>query len=184
MKGHVARETIAYTGEQLRSNFALTTFGVAGDSIVAFCGPCDVRPDKIVDIEDLRQGNRIYSENMLHFIVEHRHPDLEKSVLRQLMLVTIIKELLNAQLGGAVRREHTDLYDGDAKISVSVATVSPVSSLIHCGINISSANTPVKTRGLDDYHIEPIGLARRVVEQYVRETERLWSAQCKVKWVE
>lgn len=184
MKCHVAEGTIAYDGEQLRSNFALTAFGILGDSIVAFCGPCDVRPDKIVDIEDLRQGHRIYSENMLHFIVEHRGPDLEKCVLRQLMLINIIRDLLNEHLGGAVRREHTDLYDGDAKLSVSVATVSPVSSLIHCGVNISSANTPVKTRGLDDYRIDPFGLARRVVEQYARDTDRLLAAQCKVRWVD
>lgn len=185
MKYHVAEETIAYTGEQLHSNFALTVFGILGDSIVAFCGPCDVRKDKIVDIEDLRAGNRIYSERMLHFIVEHHDTGLEKNVLRQIMLVNIIKDSINARLGGlVVRREHTDLYDGDAKLSVSVATASPVSSLIHFGINISSANTPVKTRGLDDYRIAPADLARRVVEEYARDTDRLYTARCKVKWVE
>ena len=184
MNYHFAEGELAYTGEQLRSNFAYDRFGVIGDSIVSFCGTCDVKKEWMVDMEDLRAGSEIRSESMLHFIVEHHETDLEKNVYRQILLAVIVKDLLNDRLGKAViQRRHTDLYDGEAKLSVSVATLSPVSSLIHFGINISSRNTPVTTRGLDDYGINPRGFADTVMKQYIREIEDTLHARYKVKWV-
>ncbi len=184
MKYLLVDEKITYTGEQLRSNFAYKQFGVIGDSIVAFCGPCDVGKEWMVDIEDLRTGKMIYSESMLHFIVEHHDTDLEKNVLRQIILADIVKDALNDHLGRtAVNRSHTDLYDGEHKLSISVATVTPVSSLIHFGINISSINTPVPTRGLDDYNLKPADFAERIMKKYTREIEDIYRTRCKVKWV-
>lgn len=185
MKYHLAKKTITYTGEQLHSNFAYSEFGLAGDSIVAFCGPCDLKREAIVDLEDLKDGNRIYSENMLHFIAEHHDTDLEKGVLRQLVFTSIVQDTLNSFLGNAVvRRVNSDLYDDDAKLSISVATVSPVSSLIHFGINISSVNTPVNTKGLADYGIDPFELANTVMEKYANEIDGIYKARCKVRWTE
>jgi len=184
MKYLLVRDGIAYTGEQLQSNFAYIHFGIVGDSIVAFCGPCDVKKDRMVDIEDQKAGSTIYSESMLHFIVEHHDTDLERNVLRQIMLAAIVKDTLNDIVGTtAIRRVHTDLYDSDAKLSISVATVSPVSALIHFGINISSVNTPVKTKGLDDYEIDAFDFAKRVMEKYVDDIDDAYQARCKVKWV-
>ncbi len=185
MKYHVATDERVYTGEQLHSSFAYTTFGILGDSIVAFCGPCDVKTERIVDIEDLRGQNRIYSESMLHFIIEHYDTDLEKAVLRQMTFASIVKESIDHRLKESrIRRMHTDLYDGDAKLSVSVATVTPLSSLIHFGINITSTNTPVKTRGLADYGIAPLDFAHFVAKEYVEEMKKLHDSRCKVRWVE
>lgn len=184
MKYFLAKQPMTYTGEQLRSNYAYTHFGIVGDSIVAFCGPCDVTVEAMVDIEDVKARSRIYSENMLHFIVEHYDTDLEKNVLRQVLLTNIVKDLLNSIIRGSmVRRVGTDLYDGDAKLSVSVATVTPISSLIHYGINISSANTPVKAKGLEDYSTDPLEFADLVMKQYVQDLEGIYNARCKVKWV-
>ncbi len=184
MKSRFIKDEIRYTGEQLRSNFALDTFGIVGDSIVAFVGPCEVKAEFMVDMEDLKAGRVIYSESMLHFIVEHHDMDLERNILRQLVLAAIIKEQLNGILGrDAVRRAHTDLYDGDAKLSVSIATLSPVSALIHFGVNISSKNTPVTTRGMDDYGIDTLKIAEVVMKEYVSELDHADHARCKVKWV-
>ncbi len=184
MKSKFIEETIRYTGEQLQSGFAYKNFGILGDSIIAFSGGCDVHTEEMVDIEDLRAGSRIYSEQMLHFIIEHYNIDLEKGVLRQTLLAVIIEELINKKVGRSViRREGSDLYDGDCKLSISVATVSPLSVLIHFGVNISSANTPVKTRGLNDYGIEPVDFAREVMACYIREDEAVYNARCKVRWV-
>jgi len=183
VKYHFEKSTISYTGEQLRSNFAYESFGIIGDSVAAFCGSCDVKKEAMVDIEDLRAGNRIYSENMLHFIVEHHDTDLEKGVLRQILLANIIRDLLNLHIGKpTVKRVHSDLYDGDSKLSISVATATPVSTVIHFGINISSSNTPVKTKGLVDYHIEPSDFANRVLREYTAEYDNIDKARCKVKW--
>ncbi len=185
MKYHVSGERLAYTGGQLHSNFAYTAFNILGDSIVAFCGPCDVKPEHMADIEDLKDSSRIYSENMLHFIVEHHDLDLEKGVLRQLLLVSICHEEINYLLGEQrIRRVHSDLYDGDSKLSISVATVTPISTIIHLGMNITSANTPVKTVGLEDYGIDPVGLATVIVEKYAQDVDKLHEARCKVRWVD
>lgn len=185
MKQHLSNVLELYTGEQLQSNFAYKHFGVIGDSIVAFCGPCDVKADRMVDIEDRKAGSTIYSEHMLHFIVEHHDIDMERNVLRQIMLANIVKDTLNGILGRlAAHRKHTDLYDGDAKLSVSVATVSPLSSLIHFGVNISSVNTPVRTKGLQDYGVDHEQFARTVMQKYVADVDRLHLTRCKVKWVQ
>jgi hypothetical protein len=185
MKYQIIKDKITYSGEQLVANFSYSAFGIVGDSIVAFRGPCDVKRSAMVDIEDLRAHNRIYSEDMLHFIVEHHDTDLEKSVLRQLLLVNIVKDNLNRRLKHiAITRVHSDLFDGDSKLSVSVATVTPLSTLIHLGINISSLNTPVKTKGLADYDIEPLAFADVVMQEYIAEVDKIYDSRCKVKWVQ
>lgn len=185
MKHHLIKTEISYTGKQLRSNFAYTHFGLVGDSIIAFCGKCDVAQEKMVDLEDLKAGKQIYSESMLHFIIEHYDTDLEKAVLRQLLFTNIIKDLMNDIKSGApIIRIGTDLYEGDAKLSISIATVTPISSLIHFGINITSINTPVKTKGLKDYNIGPYKFADSVMDIYKKEQDKIYTARCKVRWTE
>ena len=178
----IAEEQISYTGEQLRPHWAFQTFDLLGDSAVAFFGPCDVQPEHMRDVEDLRAASRIYSENMLHFIIEHFGEGLDLAVWRQRAFMAIIAEALNARLGRpAIRRVGSDLYDGEHKLSVSVAGVSLVSSLIHAGINISSRNTPVSARGLEDYGIPPRDFAERILRAYAEECESALKAQCKVR---
>lgn len=184
MKYRLIKDEITYTGEQLQSNFAYTTCGIVGDSIIAFCGVCDVKLEAMVDIEDLKAGHRIYSESMLHFILEHFDTDLEKAVVRQFLFADIVKDSINEGIGRlVVKRVHSDLYDEDAKLSVSVATVTPISSLIHFGLNITSINTPVKTKGLRDYSIDPHEFANLVMDRYTKEYDKITTARCKVKWV-
>ena len=175
-------ETLPYSGEQLRSLWAYERFGLVGDSAVAFIGPCDVRPEFMRDMEELRDGARIFSENMLHFIIEHFEHDLEKTVLRQRLFIALMAEQLNARLEPPrIRREGGDLYDDDRKLTVSVATASPVSGLIHAGINVSSRNTPVPTRGLDDYALAADAFARDMLAAYAREIAGVHTARCKVR---
>ena len=175
-------DRITYTGEQLHSLWAYRSFGLLGDSAVAFVGGCDVRPEYMRDVEDLRASSKIYSEEMLHLIVEHFDTDLNRAILRQRILVAIMAENLNRRLDKPVIiRRGSDLYDGTRKLSVSIATASPVSSLIHAGINVSSRNTPVPTRGLDDYHIAPRGFAEEVLQAYAEECAGVLRARCKVR---
>ena len=184
MKSKLIADPIAYTGDQLRSHWAYEKYDIQGDSIVAFIGPCDVTIDKLVDLADRKEHKIIYSEEMLHFIVEHFDRDLEKTLLRQKLLITIVMEKLNHRLKGApVHRLGDDLFDEDRKLSVSIATLTPVSTMIHAGINISSQNTPVKTKGLREYEIDPGELAEAVMNQYRAEMKFLTLARCKVKGV-
>ena len=178
----VVPEEMTYTGEQLASHWAYRRYNLLGDSAIAFIGPCDVRPEHMKDLEDVKAASKIYSERMAHFIVEHFDADLGRAILRQHLLIAIMADLLNARLGEPrVRREGSDLYDGAHKATVSIASISPVSALIHAGINISSRNTPVPTRGLADFGIDPRAFAADVLKAYADDCAAAERSRCKVR---
>ncbi|MBU0506612.1 MAG: DUF366 family protein [bacterium] len=182
MKVYFSEDTLTYDGTQLRSHFAYDTFNVLGDSIVAFIGPCDVKKEHLVDLEDVHQNQFIYSENMLHFIVEHFNDDLNLMIAKQRLLISLIIQEMNDTVENLnVKRQGDDIYDDTLKLSVSIATSSPVSCLIHTGINISSKNTPVPAVGLDDYKINAHALATGVLNRYRAEMDSMEKARCKVK---
>ncbi len=180
MKTHLAEGRIDYDGTQIHSLWAYRTFGVQGDSIVAFMGGCEVPFANMVDLEDVRARSRIASPHMLHFIVEHFDLDLEKTVLRQRLLSVLV----HSELGKDVRREGDDLFLGPGKLSISIATLTPVSSKIHFGINIRRAlDVGVETRSLEDLGVDPAALARRVMELYAAEMAGVLDARTRVRGV-
>lgn len=149
----------------------------------------------IVDVEDIRAKHKICGSLMLHFIIEHFDTDLEKTILRQRLLAGIVKDVL---LSGYVqefkssrrqklKRIGDDLYavtiTHNAKLSISIATASPVSTMIHFAINISTKGTPVKTAGLNDYKINPKDFALEVMKRYTEEMQSVKHARQKVNWV-
>ncbi|GAW94237.1 DUF366 family protein [Calderihabitans maritimus] len=185
MKNLWVKEKILYDGTQLVSLWAFRNWGLQGDSIVAFRGPCRVLLEHMVDLEDVRSQAAIFSEDMLHFIIEHFDLDLEKTIWRQRMFIVLIKEELERRLAVKLRRDGDDLYQGPNKLSVSIATLSPVSSLIHVGLNIISRNTPVPTVGLAEMGIENVeDLAHACMDSYVRENQQVKMARCKVRGVD
>lgn len=176
------KNPIQYNGLQLSSGWIKEKSGLAGDCVVAFCGGADVPVEHMVDLEDVARNAPIFSEAMLHFIVEIFDRDLERMVLRQRLLIAILlEELKKFPACARLERRGNDLYDDDAKLSVSVATTSPVSCLIHTGLNISSHNTPVKTRGLNDYDIDPKKLALAVMARFAEELKGVKHATGKVR---
>ena len=183
LKTLFVKEKIKYTGRELRSHFAYDSFNLQGDSIVAFCGETEVTVDHLVDIADIKDNAPIYSENMLNFIVEFFSGDLEAAILRQRLLMAIIKDEISLLSGSPLVREGDDIYEGEAKLSVSIATSSPVSFLIHAGVNISSENTPVRTKGLYDYGIDEQKFAESILSAFAIEMEGVGSARCKVRGV-
>jgi hypothetical protein len=174
----------AYEGSQLGSLWAFREQGVQGDSILGFRGPCEVSVERLVDLEDAKKGAFIYSSDMLHFIAEHFELDLEAAILRQYLLVGIAQDELNSrQKKHKVRRSGNDLYAGPAKLSVSIATLTPVSSKIHFGINVSSKGTPVRTMGLAEMGIQPAPFAQALLKRYVDDHARMAGARTKVRGV-
>jgi len=61
--------------------------------------------------------------------------------------------------------------------------VSPVSALIHLGVNISSENTPVPTLGLDDLEIPVDDFILKVLQGFINEMKGIEQARCKVRGV-
>ncbi|MBF2053214.1 MAG: DUF366 family protein [Candidatus Sericytochromatia bacterium] len=183
MQHFLLEERQSYTGHALRSHWIYQQTGQSGDAIIAFHGSCDVRLSEMVDLADVQENAPIYSENMLHFLIEHFQVPLDSMILRQRLFTSILQDLLRKAGCQNLRRSGDDLFDGEAKLSVSIATVSPVSGLIHLGLNISSHNTPVPTIGLADYGLEWKDVARQALQAYCGEMQEVKKALVKVRWV-
>ncbi|MBI1909551.1 MAG: DUF366 family protein [Deltaproteobacteria bacterium] len=182
MKIKFLEQRIDYNGSQLKSHWIFQNSGILGNAAVAFIGHCAVDPEHMVDLVDLKEGKKIASDEMLHFLVELFDTTLDQTIVLQRLLVSLAQqEILFRLQKPVVVRAGNDLYEGDAKLSVSIATSSPVSTLIHYGLNISSANTPVKTKGLNDYQIDPVPFAKTLLETFRHEVESLKEARAKVK---
>ena len=180
MKTHLVPGRVDYDGTQIHSLWAYRTFGVQGDSLVAFQGGCEIPFSNMVDLEDVIAKSRIASPLMLHFIAEHFDLDLEKAVLRQRLLAAIVRD----ELGGEVRRDGDDFFLGTGKLSISIATLTPVSSKIHFGINIERAlDVGVETRALRDLGVDPVDLSRRVLAQYAAQIAGIHDARTRVRGV-
>lgn len=173
MKTHFIDTQINYDGTQLKSHWIYDVTGDLGDSLVAFVGACDVNVDHLVDLEDARNNRPIASRSMLHFIAEFFDGSLKETILLQRLLISLLQQRITdrvgAQLISPLQRIGNDLYENDKKLTVSIATASPVSTLIHAGINISSEGTPVPTKGLSDYGIEPIEFAQEILADFMKE---------------
>lgn len=179
-------ETITYDGTQLSSLWAFRNFGLQGDSVLSFRGPSRVELSEMVDLEDVRKKAPIFSTDMLHFIVEHFDLDLEKTIVRQRLLMAIIKNILRQNTGADLYRTGDDLYLGEKKLSVSIATLTPVSTMIHTGLNVSSKDTPVQAVGLADLGLgdgEVAQIGSSVCSEYAREFREIRLARCKVRGV-
>lgn len=176
---------ITYDGTQLTSHWILDQFELLGEAMVAFIGPCDVKGDRLVDLADRRAGKPIFSPLMLHFVCEFFDLDLEKTVLRQRLLVAVIREALQTTGASApVDRVGDDLFVRGSKLSVSIATLSPVSGLIHTGLNIKTENVPVPAAGLEALNVQPDKLAEEVLKRFSAEITQIGEARAKVRGVE
>jgi len=203
MKKHVCKEEMLYDGSQLHHAFAYEiSKDLAGDSIVSFVGPCEVK-DHLVDLEDSLSNDFISSESMLHFIVEIFDINMTEAVLWQRTLINVIIEKLREQIHSSLRivRFGDDIMLDDLrsslpysryKLSVSIATLSKFSGLIHVGINIVPGdNCPVKAIGLkgplsiglllSEFTSKDINAFQKaVLESFVNEFEDIKKATYKV----
>ena len=175
---------IKYIGSQLAPHWIYKNFKLQGDAIVAFIGECEVALTEMVDIEDVINNEPIYSKSMLSFITEQFNVNLVEGVFRQRLLICIIKELLESR-GIFVVRNGDDLMIDGRKLSVSIATKSTTSILIHTGLNILSEGAPVKASGLtSELGIVDIKeFALEVMKRYAEELEDINLASTKVRGV-
>ena len=175
---------IKYIGSQLAPHWIYKNLKLQGDAIVAFIGECEVALTEMVDIEDVINNEPIYSKSMLSFITEQFNVNLVEGVFRQRLLICIIKELLEER-GIFVVRNGDDLMIDGKKLSVSIATKSTTSILIHTGLNILSEGAPVKASGLtSELGITDVKeFALEVMKRYSEELEDINLASTKVRGV-
>jgi len=118
MKSLFAKTKESYDGTQLRSLFGYMEYGLLGDSVIAWIGPCSVSFDHMVDGEDLRAEAKIQGEQMVHFIIELFDRDLFAAVNVQRLLASIVMEhLRKLSKNEKLRREGDDIYLDDKKLA-------------------------------------------------------------------
>jgi hypothetical protein len=187
------RDVPIYDGSQLRSLYLRDTFCLEGDAIAAFVAPCDVRPSgHMLDREDVETDSVITADNMLHFICEifDQVPMMETAVLRQRLFARCVYAHLadrDRELVGYIMGD--DIYLGPdwRKLTVSIATITPVSTLFHFGMNISPGGQPEDVLCSHFSDLIPayssksvtrhlLDFVQTVLVDYTNELESIWRA--------
>lgn len=189
MKKVFLSEVQMYDGSQLHSHFGYEN-GVEGNSIVSFIGPAEVK-EHLVDCEDKQIGDFISSKRMMHFIIEIFDISLREMVVWQRLFIIQITDILSRMFlerGISVCCDGDDIFVDGKKFSVSIATVSPVSGLIHVGLNIEVGNNcPVKAIGFNEVEGHIITNEREIafvlMQRFVIEFKGIKKACYKVKGV-
>ncbi|MGE3174082.1 MAG: DUF366 family protein [Planctomycetota bacterium] len=184
MKTRWLDEPQPYDGAQLAAHWIRWHTGLEGDAMVAFRGPCAVARDEIADLEDL-DGPGIAADDMVHFLWESfTQPDLLLAVHRQRLLTAQALEVLQEQRrpgGPPVRRCGDDLWCDDGKLSISIATATPVSSMIHFAVNAQRGGAPVAIAALADLGVDPAAFAAALLTRCADEQDGIAAARAKVR---
>ena len=183
MKSLFIDKEIKYTGRELSPHWIYKNFKICGDCVVAFIGEVEVNLSEMVDIEDVINNEPIYSKKMLNFIIERFTVSLDEMVWCQRLFVSIIKETLEKR-GIKLQRSGDDLFFEGKKLSVSIATKSITSSLIHTALNIVGEGAPIEVSSLNEMGIEDVeNLAKDIMSAFCAECESINMAKCKVRGV-
>jgi len=183
------QSVITYDGTQLSPQYILRKAGIMGDGLIAFIGPAQVKITEMVDVEDELGNSPIYSPLMLHFIGEFFHMHLPQGVFLQRLFIATLKDLIadiakqtsQADWLDTLKRDGDDIMIGSHKLSVSIVTKSPVSCLMHVGLNIDDTGTPVSTSSLNKLGIDYKELAGEALRCFTKEYQDIHLASCKVR---
>lgn len=103
---------------------------------------------------------------MLHFIGEWFWDNFDQGILLQHLLSCEVYEVLLEKGIATLSRCGNDIFFDGRKLSVSIATRSPVSVLVHMGLNIDTRGTPIPTSGLTEMGIDPLTLGSEIIERF------------------
>jgi hypothetical protein len=183
----VKDKRIDYDGSAIQSHWAYRNFGILGNSVVVFRGKCDVKVEEMIDIEDLRESKEIKSDDMVHYIIEVF--DLVNTLFASTLQKLFIAKLCEAlrEYGIKTERRGDDIYVNGKKLSISIATVSPVSVKIHIGINVEARGIP---EGVEAIGLKEIGITdveefmERTGKALVEEFNKVKKDSLKVRWAQ
>lgn len=181
MKTLLIKDKLNYDGSQLSPLFAYLNHRILGDSCIAFIGACDVSFEHMLDGEDLLEKSEIRGSEMLHFIFEIFDRELVTGVFLQRLFASLASDEIDRLTGKRLTREGDDLYLNGKKLSISIATQSPVSVMVHFAMNISNAGTPVPTLSLQDLQVNSQTFAQSLLEKISAEYASILVARQKVK---
>jgi hypothetical protein len=174
MISRILPNTIKYDGSQIAPLWAYS-MGIKGDSIVIFHGAMDVTPENMKDLEDKKAGKTIKGDDLIHIIVERfdSPASMRLAYCMQRLLIVSVRDVLERH-GIKTTRNGDDLFIGERKLTVSIASAGVSSEKIHCGINLTTRGTPgdVKTAALEDFGIKDWKtIAQEIAESFVIEIE-------------
>ena len=186
MKVQFISERFTYDGSQLRSLYAYLEHRVLGPSVVSWQGACAIPFSHMVDGEDLLEKAVIAGNEMLHFIIEVFDRDLFSGVCLQRLFASIAKDYLQDKAatklsGRALVRSGDDIFLADKKLSISIATRSPVSVMVHFAMNITNDGTPVSTLCLEDLGLDSQQVAQDLMALLQKEYLAVVEATQKVR---
>lgn len=186
MQTHFIEKKFAYDGSQLRSLYAYLEHGVQGPSIISWVGACSIPQEHMVDGEDLVANAVIRGDEMLHFIIEVFDRDLFSGVALQRIFASLAKDYIEVQaksffISQKLHRDGDDIYLGENKLSISIATKSPVSTLVHFAVNVTNDGTPVKTLCLKELGLDPARVAEDLMIAFRKEFISMMTATQKVR---
>ena len=186
MKTYFCEKEFLYDGTQLKSLYAYMNFKILGDSIFAWIGACNIPFEHMVDGEDIIAGSEIRGDKMLHFIIEKFNIDLYAGVALQRLMASIAIDLLQEmslekEMAMSLRREGDDIFFEDKKLSISIASKSQLSTMIHFAVNIVNDGTPVSTLSLGDLRVDPVAFATQLTERVAKESLSITEATQKVR---
>ena len=172
----------AYDGSQLRAHWILQQHGLVGDAMVGWRGPCRVLEAEIADLADVG-GPGIAGDDMVHFVWESfAATDLLLAAHRQRLLSAQAAEVLRELApGAALRRAGDDLYVGSGKLSISIATLTPVSAMLHFAVNATPGGAPVETATLQQLGVDAEDFARQLLARAAAEQDSIADARAKVR---
>ena len=101
---------------------------------------------------------------MVHFIIEFFDQTLMSGVLLQRLFASIVADILqdiSPLKDLKLTRSGDDLYFKGRKLSISIATKSPVSTMVHFAVNNTNEGTPVETAALKDLKVDPRKFAEK-----------------------
>lgn len=184
MKTKILKTKETYDGTQLRSQFAYLQHRLLGDSAVAWVGPCNVSFEHMVDGEDLLDQSEIRGSKMVHFIFEIFDQSLFSGVLLQRLFASIVRDViyeLSRTPNLKLNREGDDLYWRGKKLSISIATNSPISTMVHFAVNVDTKDVPVEACGLKDLKVDEQTFMKKALEKISNEYNSCREATWKVK---
>jgi hypothetical protein len=168
----ILETTEVYNGEQLKPLWIYLNHGLLGDGLVSWIGPCRVETEHMIDGEDVRAGSKICGDQMVHLIAEIFDFDLAGMVglqrLASELLIDTLLELRPDAPWGKAERKGDDIFLGGRKFNISIATVSPRSSLMHYAFNVTNSGTPIETSCVEEFGLS----ARKVQEMWLRKLEQ------------
>ena len=184
-----------YDGNLIHSRFAYRYFKertLPIGNIVAFRAPMLVEAEGMIDLEDVLQGDYIYSDDCVNFCWEIPNLDSFGAVCFQRLFNTQIAHILSEiiekkiEVDGddlivhAEHKQHGILQD-KGKVSVSITHVKNGAALGHTGINIiAGKKAPAFAFSSEMNDVQTATFMQRVIETFYQMADDIFIATTKI----